>query len=48
MDICDTHLTIQLGTQIVEHCDVVKFLGLFIDEYLEWNRHTSFVESKIA
>ena len=48
MELCDTHLSIQLGTQTIQRCDVVKFLGLFIDEHLDWNKHTSLVESKIA
>ena len=48
MELCDTHLSIQLGTQTIQRCYVVKFLGLFIDEHLDRNKHTSLVESKIV
>ena len=35
----DAHLTINIGNYIIEHKTVVKFLGVYIDEKLEWHGH---------
>ena len=39
---------IKLGDQNISRCDYVKFLGLFLDEKLEWGTHISQIESKIS
>ena len=40
--------TIKLGGEIILRCDNVKFLGLLLDDKLEWGTHISQVESKIS
>ena len=44
----DSLPNIKLGGEVISRCDHVKFLGLLLDEKLEWGFHISQVESKIS
>jgi len=39
---------IEIDGNILEHVKVTKFLGIYIDEDLNWKRHTSYISLKIS
>ena len=43
----DAHLTINIGNDLIEHKTVVKFLGVYIDEKLEWHEHIKYIINKL-
>ena len=48
MEVPDHNNVIKLADCIIKQADNMKFLGLLIDEKLEWQQHTSLDASKIA
>ena len=48
MMIEDNNLKLVLGNNIIERNHFVKFIGLYLDEKLEWANHISHVEAKIS
>ena len=48
MEVPENNHSIFLAESEIQRADFIKFLGLFIDEKLEWNKHASVVSSKIA
>ena len=43
----DAHLTINIGNDLIGHTTVVKFLGVYIDEKLEWHEHIKYIINKL-
>ena len=43
----DAHLTINIGNDLIEQKTVVKFLGVYIDEKLEWHEHIKYIKNKL-
>ena len=43
----DAHLAINIGNDLIEHKTVVKFLGIYIDEKLEWHEHIKCIINKL-
>ena len=48
MEVPEHNSVIKLADYIIERVDTMKFLGLIIDEKLEWQQHTSLVATRIA
>ena len=48
MDVPEHSHAIVLNNTEIQKADFMKFLGLFIDDKLEWQKHTSFIASKLA
>ena len=47
-DITSENPVLQFGTEIIEQKSFVKFLGLLIDENLDWTQHCKQIMSKLA
>jgi len=48
MEVPDHDFVLKMGDEVIQRCEVVKFLGLNLDEKLEWSHQISQIESKIA
>ena len=44
----DKNLTISLDGDVIKRVNSTKYLGIVIDEYLEWGAHVKHMKSKIA
>ena len=44
----DKNLTISLDGDVIKRVNSTKYLGIVIDEYLEWGAHVRLMKSKIA
>ncbi len=40
--------SICLGNEVIERVDHAKFLGIYIDDGLEWDQHIDYVAKQIA
>ena len=43
----DSNLNIKVGNIPIEHKNVVKFLGVYIDVKLEWHYHIKYIKNKL-
>ena len=39
---------LKIGSEIIKHVHTTKFLGLHIDENLNWSEHLKYVKSKLS
>ena len=37
-----------IGNRVIERQEFIKFLGVLLDENLNWNEHIKYIENKIA
>jgi DNA mismatch repair ATPase MutS len=40
-------LNIKIGNEVIERKSVIKFLGVYIDEKLEWHDHINYIKNKL-
>ena len=40
-------LSIKIMNEIIEHKQTVNFLGMYIDEKLDWHEHINYIKSKL-
>ena len=39
---------IKIGTEIIEQTSIAKFVGIFIDDQLNWKTHIDYVRNKLS
>ena len=44
----DNSKIIKIGTEIIEQTSIAKFLGIFIDDQLNWKTHIDYVRNKLS
>ena len=46
--ISDTNIRIYIGNDELEHKETAKYLGVYFDKRLSWNKHIQYTNSKIS
>ena len=48
LSINDPKIKIYIGSDELEHKEIAKYLGLYFDNRLSWNKHVQYTNSKIS
>ena len=46
--ISDANIRIYIGSDELEHKEIAKYLGLYCDKMLSWNKHIQYANRKIS
>ena len=44
----DEHCELKFGNETIEYKEYVKFLGMFLDKFLDWSKHYTHLRTKLA